>query len=101
MFPVDTEHKDRLARLGAGYIDTLLDRQNKRLEIVNVAADDTTDLVQDLVSVIYSFSARLYGLRRTKRNTEKIVKYLEEIKMPEVVDNPNIQGIIKPNGQEV
>jgi predicted site-specific integrase-resolvase len=74
------EHKDRLARMGAGYINTLLKRQNRKLEIANQAADDTSDLVQDLVSVIYSFSARLYGLRRTKRNTEKIITCLNEIK---------------------
>ncbi len=30
----------------------------------------------DLVSIIYSFSARLYGQRRAKRKTEKIVQEL-------------------------
>lgn len=74
------EHKDRLARLGTGYIEFFLDQQGKRLEIVNMAENDTSDLVQDLVSIIYSFSAKLYGLRRSKRRTEKIISYLEDIK---------------------
>lgn len=39
--------------------------------------DEKSDLVQDLVAVIYSLSVKLYGLRRSKRKTEKIVKYLE------------------------
>lgn len=71
------EHKDRLARLGTGYIELLLDNQGKSLEIVNVAEDDTSDLIQDLVAVIYSFSAKLYGLRRSKRKTEAIISCLE------------------------
>lgn len=81
------EHKDRLARLGVGYIEAFLRKENRRLEIANRANDDTSDLVQDLVAVIYSFSARLYGLRRTRRNTEKIVSYLQEIKAK---PNPNL-----------
>jgi len=34
--------------------------------------------MQDLVSIIYSFSAKMYGLRRSKRKTEEIVKLLEK-----------------------
>ena len=34
--------------------------------------------MQDLVSVIYSFSAKMYGLRISKRKTEEIIKLLEE-----------------------
>ena len=32
------------------------------------------------ISVIYSFSARMYGLRRSKRTTDKIIKTLEDNK---------------------
>jgi predicted site-specific integrase-resolvase len=38
------------------------------------------DLMQDFVSIITSFCARLYGKKRTKRMTEKLVKRLEEDK---------------------
>ena len=72
------EHKDRLTRFGFNYIKTLLEKDKKRIEVVNEAEDDKSDLMQDLVSILYSFSARLYGLRRSKRKTEKIIKYLEE-----------------------
>jgi len=72
------EHKDRLTRFGFNYIKALLEKENKRIEVVNEAEDDKSDLMQDLVSIIYSFSARLYGLRRSKRKTEKIIKCLEE-----------------------
>jgi len=71
------EHKERLTRFGFNYIKTLLEKEKIRIEVVNEAEDDKKDLMQDLVSILYSFSARLYGLRRSKRKTEKVIKYLE------------------------
>jgi predicted site-specific integrase-resolvase len=74
------EHRDRLARIGTKYIELMLTKEERTLEVVNVAEDDKTDIVQDFVSMIYSFSAKLYGLRRSKRKTEKILSVIEEIK---------------------
>ena len=72
------EHKDRLARFGTNYLKILLEKTGKRLEIVNEAENGKDELMQDLVSIITSFCARLYGLRRSKRKTEKIIKELTE-----------------------
>lgn len=72
------EHKDRLTRFGFRYIETLLKEQGRSVEIVNVAENGTEDLLADLVSIISSFCARLYGQRRAKRKTEKIVAELEK-----------------------
>jgi len=70
------ENKDRLTRFGFNYLEKLLILNNKRILVVNRVDDDKTDLMQDLVSIIYSFSARMYGLRK-KKNKEDIVKFLE------------------------
>ena len=72
------EHKDRLTRFGFRYIETLLKGQGRSVEVVNVAENGTEDLLADLVSIIDSFCARLYGQRRAKRKTEKIVAELEK-----------------------
>lgn len=72
------EHKDRLARFGTNYLKILLEKTGKRLEIVNEADNGKDELMQDLVSIITSFCARLYGLRRSKRKTEKIIKELTD-----------------------
>ena len=72
------EHKDRLTRFGFNYIKTLLEVKKVKIEVVNEAEDDKSDLMQDLISIIYSFSARMYGLRRSKRKTEQVIKCLEE-----------------------
>jgi predicted site-specific integrase-resolvase len=73
------EHKDRLTRFGFNYIETLLETKGKQILVVNNSStDEKTDLVSDLVSIIYSFSARLYGQRSAKNKREKITKILEE-----------------------
>lgn len=70
------EHKDRLARFGTNYLQILLEKTGKKLEIVNQADNGKDELMEDLVAIITSFCARLYGLRRSKRKTEKIIDEL-------------------------
>ncbi len=72
------EHRDRLARFGLNYIIKLLAQNDRKIEIVNPPSDDREDLMQDFVSIITSFTARLYGQHRTKRDTEKLIKALEK-----------------------
>ena len=72
------EHKDRLTRFGFNYLKLLTENQGKTIEVVNSAEEEKEDIVQDFVSVIYSFAAKVYGLRRAKRKTEKIVKEIVE-----------------------
>lgn len=71
------EHKDRLARFGVNYIDVLLSKLGVKLEIVNLANNGKDELMQDLVAIVTSFAARLYGQRRAKRKTEKIISELQ------------------------
>jgi predicted site-specific integrase-resolvase len=69
------EHKDRLTRFGFEYIKTLYDGE---IIIINEVIEDESDLMQDFVSLVTSFCARLYGKRRTRRKTEEIIKQLSE-----------------------
>jgi predicted site-specific integrase-resolvase len=59
-------------------VEVLLRGQGRTLEVVNLAENDREDLLHDLVSVMYSFAARLYGQRRAKRKTEAIVAQLKQ-----------------------
>ena len=72
------EHKDRLCRFGLNYIQKLLALNGRDIEIINPVENDRDDLMQDFVSIITSFCARLYGQRRNKRNTEKLIAELEK-----------------------
>ena len=72
------EHKDRLTRFGFNYIEKLLSRSGIELEVVNNVEGEKEDLIRDFVSVITSFSARIYGQRRSKRKTERLIAELEK-----------------------
>lgn len=72
------EHQDRLTRFGFNYINLFMKSKNCQIEVINEAANDKEDLMQDFISLVTCFTARLYGLRRSKRKTEKLIKALED-----------------------
>jgi len=69
------ENKDRLTRFGFNYIKTLLRNNEKEIIVMNEPNNDKEDLLKDLTAIIYSFSARLYGLRR-RRTKKEIINFL-------------------------
>ena len=79
------EHKDRLTRFGFNYIERLLAMQGRQIEVINpstgsgqaLAENGKEDLIQDFVSIVTSFCARLYGQRRSRRKTERIIAELQ------------------------
>lgn len=48
------EHKDRFARFGIGYIELLLNLDNRELIVVNNVKGDENELMQDFISIITS-----------------------------------------------
>ena len=66
------EHRDRLARFGAEYIEAALAAAGRKLVVAD-QAERNDDLVQDMVDVLTSFCARLYGRRAAKNRAEKAV----------------------------
>jgi predicted site-specific integrase-resolvase len=72
------EHKDRLTRVGFNYLKLLLTQTGRDIEVVNLAEERKDDLMPDFVSIITSFCARLYSLRRRTRQTERLINCLKE-----------------------
>ena len=68
------EHKDRLTRFGFEYLRTLFPGE---IVVINHVSEDEKDLMQDFVSLVTSFCARLYGKRRSQRNTETPIRKLQ------------------------
>jgi putative resolvase len=60
------EHRDRLARFGVEHLEAALAAQGRRIVVLD-PAETSDDLVGDMVEVLTSFCARLYG-RRGARN---------------------------------
>jgi putative resolvase len=70
------EHKDRLTRFGFNFIKILYPECD--IIVINEVKEDIDDLMQDFVSLVTSFCARLYGKRRTKRKTAELIAALAE-----------------------
>ena len=74
---VAVEHRDRRMRFGAEYVESALAAQGRRLVVVD--PDETKDdLVQDMIEVLTSMCARLYGGRSARNRAEKALKAASE-----------------------
>ena len=71
------EHKDRLTRFGFEYIKQHIEGNGGKIFVINEPENDKSDLLEDFISVITSFCARIYGQRRTARKTEKLIEILQ------------------------
>jgi putative resolvase len=63
---VVVEHWDRLARFGVEHLEAALSAQGRRVVVADAGETDD-DLVRDMIEVLTSMCARLYG-RRGARN---------------------------------
>jgi len=72
------EYKDRLTRFGFNYLDMLCQSHGARIESVHddVKKDAMQELVEDMISIVQSLSARLYG--RRSRKYRKVVGGLKD-----------------------
>lgn len=74
------EYKDRLARFGFNYLNEYCKSHN--VEIIILEQKDIEDLnkemVEDMISIITSFSARIYGSRGGKKIKETLDKLEKE-----------------------
>jgi predicted site-specific integrase-resolvase len=71
------EHRDRLARFGSEYIEATLAASGRKLVVVDTG-EMKDDLVQDMIDVLTSFCARLYGRRSAKSRALKAVAATQE-----------------------
>lgn len=72
------EHKDRLTRFGFNYLERLLKERGCELIVINRDTEDKADILKDLASVVYSFCAKLYGMRRAQNKARKAQKIIQE-----------------------
>ena len=70
------EHRDRLARMNAGLIESALKAQGRRLIVVDDGELDD-DLVRDMTEVLTSLCARLYGRRAAADKAKAALKAAE------------------------
>lgn len=73
---IAVEHRDRLARFGSEYIAAALEASHRELRIINME-ECKDDLVQDMIDVLTSFCARLYGRRSANNRVRKAMEAIE------------------------
>ena len=67
------EYEDRLARFGYKYLETYLSAFGVDIEIINGAPpnDIHKELAEDLIAIVTSFAARVYGARGGRDNAKQ------------------------------
>ena len=75
---VIVEFPDRLTRFGLSFVEKLLEEYGAKLVVAEkkMSKDKREELVEDLITIITSFTARIYGARSQK--FKKVKKLLEE-----------------------
>jgi predicted site-specific integrase-resolvase len=67
-------HKDRLVRFGFEYFEHLAIKNGCKIIIVNQESlSSQQEMVEDLMAIIHTFSCRLYGLRKYKKNIKEVI----------------------------
>jgi putative resolvase len=70
------EHRDRLMRFGAEYVESALASEGRSLLVAD-QGELKDDLVQDMIEVLTSFCARLYGGRSAKNKAKKALDIIQ------------------------
>ncbi|MDQ8705267.1 IS607 family transposase [Streptomyces sp. LHD-70] len=70
---VVVEHKDRLGRVNVELVEAALSASGRRLVVLD-DGDVEDDLVRDMMEVLTSFCARLYGRRSAKNRAKKALE---------------------------
>jgi putative resolvase len=73
---VVVEHKDRLGRMNTELVEAALCAHGRRLVVLD-DGEVEDDLVRDMVEVLTSFCARLYGRRSAKNRAQKAIEAAE------------------------
>jgi len=76
MTTIVVEHRDRLMRFGADYVEAAMAASGRKLIVVN-DGEMKDDLVEDMIAVMTSFCARLYGRRSAGRRALAGVSAME------------------------
>ena len=70
------EHRERLTRFGVEMVEAAMAASGRRL-LVAEPGELRDDLVQDMVDVLTSFCARLYGRRSAKNRAKRALEAIE------------------------
>lgn len=71
------EHRERLARFGTEYLEATLAASRRKLVVIE-GGELGDDLVRDMIEILTSFCARLYGRRSARNRAKRAMAAIEE-----------------------
>jgi len=74
------EHRDRMMRFGSEYVESVLIAQGRKLVVID-PSELNSDLVEDMIAVLTSFCARLYGKRSAKNRAKKALQSIQSVQV--------------------
>ena len=91
MTDVAIRYKDRLTRFGYGYLEEYFNSHGVTIHVLDKEETKSVqeELADDLISIITSFSGKLYGLRSKKH------KELQKLAKEAIMDVPNLSDKTK------
>lgn len=81
---VVVEYRDRLARFGVEHLEAALSAQGRRIVVAD-QGETVDDLVRDMIEVLTSMCARLYGRRGARNRAMRAVTATKQAEPVEVV----------------
>lgn len=85
-------YPDRLLRFGFPLIEWFCQKTGCQLVVLNqITLSPQEELVQDILSILHSFSSRLYGLRKYKKEIREVLQKANETQKQEVKAQQCIQ----------
>ena len=79
-------HKDRLARFGFDIIEWFCEQFDCKIVVLNqVSLSPHAELVQDIVTILHSFSSRLYSIKRIENQVKQELQIEAETQKEEEI----------------
>ena len=88
-------YRDRLTRFGFHYLETVFNAKSVEIVVVKQSTEETSvekELMNDMMSLIASFSGKLYGMRSKTNNLKKSCEFKEDSKL---ADNLKLEDIME------
>lgn len=88
-------YRDRLTRFGFHYLEAVFNAKGVEIVVVKQSTEETSvekELMNDMMSLIASFSGKLYGMRSRTNNLKKNCEFKEDSKL---ADNLKLEDIME------
>lgn len=96
-------YRDRLTRFGFHYLETMFNEQGVEIVIVKQKTEEISvdqELMNDMMSLIASFSGKLYGMRSKGKHGKRTKKESNNEKLEELIGKEQVEHYLELIGKD-